>query len=430
MTAVACLRVDVSGHDGLMPLPALEQLVHKFASAYLEMRWAWPRRFAPLTDVSFLLTDPRSDELDLAELRRLSDELQRHLFGTAEDGEVALLVFEGTHAAVTAFAALDARQVEAGVADPAQLPAGGRLTRILPLCRGGDEATPEPAPPAAQASEWRPAPSLKRQLVEPPPPPPPAWEGVQGIYFIPRSLFYGDVVMYIPQNAKTHLCVSDGAEHMPKEASAFDGDCVRIASRFLSERKKGSQIFVPICFTSLARPSLRDAYVNMLAELPSNRRSELAATIYDVPRDPAFTGLRQARALLEPYFGGIDLRVADPGFEIEKLPAEFVNSVTLVLPEGDGHVRLSAMRRFAEHMVHYKQRRIWPGVANVRRRAEVEAATRLRVPFVTGPAVCSPVPSPVGGRSMLPERLPMSLADWMEVRDRSTPPSVGQSAGI
>jgi len=419
VTAIACLRVDISAHSGVMPQAALEQLVHKFAGAYLEMRWAWPRRFAPLTDVSFLLTDPRSDELDLAELRRLSDELQRHLFGTADDGEVALLVFEGDHSAVTAFAALDASQIVEALADPSKLPAGGHLTRILPESRGGGEpAAPAPAP--KDGAEWIAAPpSLKRQLTEAPPPPPPAWEGVQGVYFIPRGVFYGDVVMYIPQNAKTHLCVLDGVDHMPKEASGFDAGCVGIAARLLSERPKGSLIFVPICFTSLARPSQRDAYMALLADLPTERRSELAATIYDVPRDPAYTGLRQAKALLEPHFGAIDLRVTDPGFEIEKLASEAVSSVTLVLPEGDNLTRLSALRRFAERLVYYKQRRIWPGVTNVRRRAEVEAATRLHIPFITGPGVCTPVPSPVGGRSLSPDRLPMSLTEWMEVRDRS-----------
>lgn len=421
MTAVACLRVDLSGQDGLLPLPALEQLVHKFASAYLETRWSWPRRFAPLTDVSFLLTDPRSDELDLAELGRLSDELQRHLFGTADDGEVALLLFEGTQAGVTAFAALDARQVAAAVADPTQLPPGGRLTRILPESRAGNEQPLAPAAAAESGPEWAAASSLKRQLLAPPPPPPPAWEGVQGIYFIPRAVFYGDAVMYIPQNAKTHLSILDGAEHMPKESSAldFDADCVRIAARLLSERPKGPMLFVPISFTSLARPSLREAYMDLLAQLPTERRSELFAAIYDVPRDPAFTGLRQARALLEPHFASIDLAVTDPGFEIEKLPAGLVNSVTFALPDGDSHIRLSAMRRFAAHLIHYKQRRIWPAVSNIRRRAELDAAARLHIPFVTGAAICSPVPSPVGGRSMPANRLPMSLPEWMEVRDRT-----------
>lgn len=420
MTAVACLRVDVSAHSGLMPLPALEQLVHKFAGAYLETRWSWPRRFAPLTEVSFLLTDPRSDELDLGELRRLSDELQKHLFGTGDEGDVALLVFEGSHAAVTAFAAMGAQDVAAAVDDPAKLPSGGRLTRILPENRAVDPV--DPAAPAATEAGWTAAPpSLKQLLQAAPPPPPPAWEGVEGVYFLPRELFYGDVVMYVPQNSKSHLSVSDGAEHLPKDPPAFDAECLQIAARLLAQRDKGPLIFVPICFTSLARPSLRDAYLAMLAGLPTERRSELAATIYDVPRDPAFTGLRQARTLLEPHFGTIDLRVTDPAFEIEKLQAESVNSVTLMLPEADAQVRLSVLRRFADHLPHYKQRRIWVGVANVRRRAEMEAAMRLRIPFLTGPAVCSPVPSPVGGRAMPLTKLPMSLAEWMEARDRALP---------
>jgi len=425
VTAVACLRVDVSAHSGLMPLAALEQLVHKFAGAYLETRWAWPRRFAPLTEVSFLLTDPRSDDLDVAELRRLSDELQRHLFGVGNEGEVALLVFEGSHAAVTEFAAMDTLQVAAAVADPALLPPGGRLTRILPEAVASAVATPAtlaspataPAAPTAPAEEtgWTvaPTPSLRRLLQTPEPPPPPAWEGVQGVYFMPHELFYGDVVMYIPQDANTHLSVVDGPGHMPKDAAVFDAACADIAARLLAGRPKGSLIFVPVCFTSLARPSRRETYMETLSKLPPERRSELAATIYDVPRDPAFTGLRQARALLEANFGAIDLRITDPGFEIEKLPADSVTSVTLMLPEGDSRVRLSALRRFAERLVHYKQRRIWPGVTNVRRRAELEAATELRIPFVTGPGVCSPVPSLVGGRRLPAADLPMSRSGWM-----------------
>lgn len=414
MTAVACLRVDVSAHSRLMPLAALEQLVHKFARAYLESRWAWPRRFAPLSEVSFLLTDPRSDDLEVAELRRLSDELQRHLFGVGDEGEVALLVFEGSHAAVTEFAAMDTQQVAAAVANPALLPPGGRLTRILPEALSPAAVTP--AAPSAPAEEtgWTAAPaaSLRRLLQTPEPPLPPAWEGVQGVYFMPRELFYGDVVMYIPQNAKTHLSVVDGPGHMPRDADAFDSACADIAARLLAGRPKGSPIFVPVCFSSLARPSRREAYMETLSKLPLERRSELVAAIYDVPRDPAFTGLRQARALLEANFGAIDLRVSDPGFEIEKLPADCVTSVTLMLPEGDVRARLSALRRFAERLDHYKQRRIWPGVTNVRRRAELETAARLRLPFVTGPGVCSPVPSPVGGRRLPAADLPMSLAEW------------------
>jgi len=416
-----------------MPAAALEQLVHKFAGAYLETRWAWPRRFAPLSDVSFLLTDPRSDDLDVAELQRLSDELQRHLFGSGEEGEVALLVFEGPHPAVTAFAALDSRRLAAALVDPDQLPAGGHLTRIRPSS-SGDGPVAAPAPPAEE-SGWTATPAaLRRELTQgPPPAAPPAWEGYQGVYFSPREVFFGDVVMCIPHNARGHVSVTDGAEHAPRDHVAFDTACIDVAVETLAARPaKGALIYVPISFTSLQRPSLRGAYVELLAKLPAARRAELAAVIYDVPRDPAFTGLKQARALLEPHVSVVDLTISDPGFEIEKLPAESVNSVTLMLPDGEPLVRLAAMRRFAAQLVHFKQRRIWPGLTNVRRPAEVEGAVRMHIPFLTGPAICSPVPAPVGGRALALPRLPMSLNEMRFPRAAapSPPPPAAPTAPV
>lgn len=417
---MACLRIDVSAYSGKMPMSVLAPLVQKFAGAYLETRWSWPRRFVPLTEFSFLLTDSRSDELDVSELRRLSDQLQHHLFGVGDEGEVALLVFEGSHTAVTAFAAMDAKAVAAAVADPDLLPPGGRLTRIV---AGGAEGEPE-EPAARNRGErgWETGPARARGLnLEEPEPVSTAWEGVQGIYFTPREVFVGDVVTYIPANGKSHLSLVDGPEHLPKDPVAFDAACMGIATRLLGQRAKGPPLYLPISFTSLVRPSLRGAYEAMLSSLPPERRDELAVSIYDVPRDPAFTGLKQARALLDPHVSVIDLRVTDPGFEIEKLPLEAATSVTLMLPEGDGHVRLSALKRFAERLTHYKQRRIWPAVTNVRRRAEMEAAARLHIPFLTGPAICSPVPSPVGGRAVPSAHLPLSLGDWMNLRDRGAP---------
>lgn len=147
---------------------------------------------------------------------------------------------------------------------------------------------------------------------------------------------------------------------MPWNALVLDTVCLKIAARLLCERPRGSRLFLPISYSSLTRPSLRDAYQAMLLELPSERRVELAAAVYDVPRDPAFTALRQMRALVEPHVASIDLRLTGPGFEIEKLPLAAVTSITLMLPEGDAHQRLAALRRFAERLSHCKQRRIWP----------------------------------------------------------------------
>lgn len=425
MTAFACLRVEIIAalqrHAGIGPL------VRKFSISYLDAKWAWPRQFAPLTDTSFLLSDPRADELDVEELRTMSDDLQVHLFGVGSDGEVALLLFEGPHDAIMTFAAMDLAVAAAAVNDPSLLPPGGRLTRLKsrPKPRLEDDlawekhaelprvqipAAPQSAPAAPAASAEPPRAPSPNWAVGGPAARPPLWEGVQGVYFTQRSSFYGNVVMYMPHGSRTHLSLLDGPDHAPNNPETFDAECVGIAARMLAYQRSAAPIYLPLSFSRLVRPTLRAAYQTLLEDLPVGRRQELAATVYDVPRDPSHGGLVQAAQMLAPYFGALDLRCTDPQFEVEKLPLGVVNSVTFILPEGDQLVRLSAMRRFAERMERFKQRRIWPAVSNVRRRAEVEAAARLRIPFVTGPAVCPPLPRPVGGVSMTIDQLPLTDA--------------------
>jgi hypothetical protein len=113
-------------------LEAIHVQLERIIELYLEARWSWPRRFSPAGPLSFLICDPRVPQLDTGELRHLADQLEHHLFGAAEEGEVSLLFLEGPEPAVTAFAGLTAEEVAAAVADPALLPAASRLTRIRP----------------------------------------------------------------------------------------------------------------------------------------------------------------------------------------------------------------------------------------------------------------------------------------------------------
>ena len=110
---------------------------------------------------------------------------------------------------------------------------------------------------------------------------------------------------------------------------------------------------------------------------------------------------------LEPHFQTIDLRVDDPAFEIEKLSVHAVAGVSFALPAGDRRSRLAALRRFASRRSHYKQRRIWASVTNVRDREELAACVSLGVPFMSGPAVCRPQLLPLGGRLVPRGRLPV-----------------------
>jgi hypothetical protein len=417
VTAVACLRVAVEAdRTGLSPA-VLGPLVAKFSSAYLESRWLWPRRFAPLTHYSFLLTDPRSDDLDDQELARLSDELQIKLFGEGEEGDVGLMLFEGPPEAVTAFAALEASVVARALSDPSLLPPGGRLRKIV---TGPDVVPVEPREPAdPEAARARAAgpgwveqhlaqvlddEGAPRQIAMP------HLEGLQGIYFTTRGLFVGDVISSTPGTARKHLSLVEGPDHMPTDPQAFDADCVTAALHFLDEPRMKAMLFVPICYSNIIRATSRAQYEEMLGRLPQDRRPQLAAAVYDAPRDPAFSALAQLRSTLSKYFTNIDLRTPDPGFEIEKLPTRAVTSVTMMLPNADQRTRLAILRRFIDRLDLYKKKQIWAAVTNVRTKTELDACARAHVPFVTGPGVCRMQTLPIGGRMQDLTELPILAA--------------------
>ncbi len=406
MTAVACLRVAVEADRTGFPPEVLGPLVAKFTSAYLESRWLWPRRFAPLSHYSYLLTEPRAEVLDVVELAKLSDALQIKLFGEGDlamPGEIGLLLFEGPPEAVTAFAALDAETVARAIDDPSVLPSGGRLSRIVPpdqivpVARNHYDADEEPE--KAHGPDWvEQRLSAIRGWVEIDAPLMPQLEGVQGVYFTPRGVFTGDVLSSTPGTARHHLSLLEGDAHMPEDPTAFDMDCLSAGLRYLDRLGPSGALYFPLSYSNLVRTNTAREYEERLHALPIELRPRLAAAVYGAPRDPNFAALVRLRTMLSKYFGSIDLRTPDPGFEIEKLPVRAVTSVTMVLPPGEPIARMAALRRFAERLPLYRSKQIWPGVTNVANRAELEACIALKVPFVTGPGVCRLQTFPVGGQ--------------------------------
>jgi hypothetical protein len=205
------------------------------------------------------------------------------------------------------------------------------------------------------------------------------------------------------------MSVLEGAEHLPEDSAAFDANCVLAAMRFLVEGAKAT-IFLPICYSNIVRASQRESYEDMLSVLPAQTRNHLTAMVYDTPRNPAFGGLAQIRATLLKYVSQIDLQTHDPGFEVEHLPDNAVNSVTLVLPDGPPRSRLATLRRFAERRDSYRRKRVWIGVSDVRNHDELVACVAARVSFVTGAGVCRMQSRPMGGRLLPLEALPILAA--------------------
>ena len=97
----------------------------------------------------------------------------------------------------------------------------------------------------------------------------------------------------------------------------------------------------------------------------------------------------------------------DPAFEVDRLPPDIVSSVTLALPaDREPAERMAAIRRFMQNRDAYKKKRIWPGVAPLANRAELEACLSLRTPVVGGPAVSELASKPVGVLSIDTDALP------------------------
>ena len=419
--AMACLRVSILGAPGGHKSEDLQALVAKVINAFLETRWEWPRQFEQMTPFAFVLTDPRAERMDKRGLKALAGELQLKLFGAEGEGEVSLLMFEGSDVEVHRFARLSIDEVERLLAGEAiDPPFEGTLDRIgadralegrLARMEAQADRLPPPVPPVNVVD-------LDDLDVDPParaaPSPRPAGK-IEAIYsaryLTVTQSFIGSVAMCRRPRRDRHLFPDlGGSEPFPGlDVEAFDEGCVDSVLKALAEDAPGL-LFTPLSFSSLVRPTGRRAYARFLCHLPAEHRDRLGAAIYDTPRAPSFFALSTIRRFLDPFFGEIDLHISDPMFEVEKLPPEMVSSVTLVPPDREPAERIAAIRRFMGKRDAYKKRRIWPGVAPVMNRGELETCLALRVPMIGGPAVAELAGRAAGVRTVDADTLPFRAA--------------------
>ena len=413
MSASACLRITLGlSDDKLAKLEALGPLVSKVTSAFLESRWSWPKRHAAINPYSFMLTDPKSSELDVVQLERLAEELKLRLFGTSESGDVTLLLYEGDEADTAHFVRMDHSDLMVSVREPmGPTPFGGRLMKISTdpdaprgmrwqtLQREADLA--KPAPVVVPTAAAQPAPTIAEgQALT-----------FRGVYFAPAQAFVGSTLSTDPAAEPGRHSLLDSASRLPHgHEEAYDLACLTAAHDYLRDQADIGTLYLPVCFSSLMRRSTRQAYARHFHDLATGDTRQWAAAVYDTPRAPPFNALGDICELLRRYFSIIDLQVDDAGFEVDGVPPDAVNSITLRLPDGPPGVRLAALRRFTEKREAFRRRKIWPAITNVRSAAELEAALRERIPFLSGPAVCGPMADALGRIACETGRLPLSRA--------------------
>jgi hypothetical protein len=403
MTSTACFRILLREKPKNLSEGGLAKLVAKIADAFLSSRWLWPRQYESITPYSFLLTDPRAEAIDLEEIARLSAQLQDKLFGSADSGEVCVLLYEGESGDIATFLSIDgADLLELSHQEPIALPFKGRLTRLI----GGGAAAP---PPESPVPESNPQPEPEPESADGPHLE--SW-GARfcGVYFWPKEAFVGCVINGDCREGVVAHSVTDGRPAMPSErAFEFDLEAARAGAATIAMLPPAGLLYFPICFSSIAHRTSREQYQTILATLPASCRAQLAVTVYDVPRSPTFAALSQLLTTLRPYFDLIDLQVLDPAFEIDLLGEKAVSSVTLVLPVAVDRVRALSVKRFMENRDQFKRKRIWPAVTNVRTREDIDICTRYHVPFLSGAAISQWLELPVSQGRYAASGLPLEL---------------------
>ncbi|MDB5456262.1 MAG: hypothetical protein JWP92_1847 [Caulobacter sp.] len=375
MTAIACLRVFV-GEDLQWTNPeAMAALVAKVSGAYLEGSWVWPRRFGLVAPFSFVLADPRATQLNARELQALAKELQLKLFGQQGDGQISLMMYEGDQTDVLRFSSTPVNDLVALLDGRDDGFLTGRVCKITP-------DSVESLAPKGGSVEGSPSLAAHSNLDAERATPSTTWAP---IYNLDHQRFIGGVVLW-RESARAMEVVVEGQEAIKRDLA-----CLAAAIEAMAKSPKGF-IFLPLSFSSVIRPSVRELYLPYIERLPKPMRHRLAASIYGVPCEPFFGALSKIREFLDPWFSLIDLRITDPAFRIATVPLGVITSVTLAVERA----RLTAIEHFLADAGLYEHKEVWQGVTGIRDTHELDLCRQLNAPFLSGPAVSSLFEEPPG----------------------------------
>ena len=395
MLASACLRIllDLSD-DKMAKLDAIGRLVSKVADSFLCSRWPAPKRYSILTPYSFVLTDPCASEIDVGRLEQMAAELKLKLFGDSPTGDVTLLLHEGDEVDTARLAAMDQASLKRLLSDPSRVKAaGGRMLVMSTAEAGGGKM------------RWQPIEDCNRFQLR--------TVGAsrtvfQGVYLPIGERFVGSAVLSTPDTEPGDFSIFDNDDRLPGErAEAFDLASIDAAAETLVGRPLNGVLFVPVSFSSVTRAAARDAYLGAFRALPRTRRSQLIALVYGVPLMPSERSFAALKAMLDPVFGEIELQVASPGFDVDRIPPGSINTLTLRLPSADPILRGMALRRFLENKPAFKRRQIRPAITNVRDREDIRACANQPIVYFSGPAICAPMLRPIRPQVIGPRHLPL-----------------------
>lgn len=392
MAASACLRIQL--RPSRLERPGSDALLAagRFMAAQLEANWPFPRRVTQTSPSTFMLTDPYVGAIGPDFLQPVAAALQRHLFGVGE-GEASLILIDGAKEELARLAQLSAPEL--------RLLLDGQLGDLHGLLRS-----------AIYRIDSRETEQLRNPAVAPgeDSPPPALLPVFRGVFIVPKQEFIGSIASRWRPEDSRYVSIFDGEPHFPNalEAARFDEETARAVLEALPDGAAPGILYLPICYSNLTKAAVRESYAQMLNALSDWPRPNIAALLYDVPRDPFYSTVADVVAFLSERFSAVDVLISDPGFNVSSLPHGKIRSVALSLPNAEDALRQSALRRFAGQRDALRARQILSMVMNVRSAAEIALCTNQKIPLVSGRAVTDSLSKPLGAFPFMQEALPLS----------------------
>jgi hypothetical protein len=409
MTALACLRIVLTQADLQVHGRHLEQLVGKYAEAFLEARWRPPRRYEVMGPNNFLLVDPQIDGIDGADLRLLADNMAEKLFGDSRIGEVHILALQGEEEEVNAFAALpNAALMDEQVLAALEPDIAARMLDLTSAATRDDVQATVPVRVLRTTAGLSP---VERLAASHPPLIDEDRTTFRGVYFVPRQSFYGSLLLPFVAAWKRKYSRRTFASFPPEElAMEFDRVSLTVAAESMQHRPPPGVLAVPLSFASASTRMRLVRLRPFLDRLLRFDRLRLSATLYGCAPAPPFETVRLAVDGLRDYFGAVDLKTSNPDFPLYFMFSPCARSVTLAPDGRTAPARLQQIRSFLARMSEFRASRVWAAVADVQTQEELRLCIDMGAPFVSGPAVTPPMIEGAPLVTAPPQALPLRVA--------------------
>ncbi|MEW6598865.1 MAG: hypothetical protein AB1429_15380 [Pseudomonadota bacterium] len=431
MNEFACIRILFQAPGGARETEHLCGLIGRFTEHFLDQRWRLPRRYEPLARTCFLLIDPVAKNRDLKELAELANDLQMRLFGSSQQGAVQLFALWGAADEIAEFNAFSDRDLELFIANPGGHWLAGRMVRFGPATNGGVAATlvggdeaaaADPAIRAAMSAFAASQSSSSALLSGAPAGAPvgarstgrsaggPTGATYRGVYFGPRSAFFGSIVA--PTNdpaGRPSRLLETWRPPTGVDELEFDQQALRVAVAALAQDVPGVA-YVPLSFSTVITRMRFERLRGELDRLVAFPRNRLAATLYGVPSSPPSGSLSLVVEALRGAFGVIDVQAPTPDFLCPAFVPNCARSITFVSQAKAPAKRAAEIEAFLQRLPEFKAAKLWVTVGQVQTPEELDLCLRLNAPFVFGPAVSEVHSQPFSLDAVAADRLPRRAA--------------------